>query len=91
MIGVTITRRFRLDGQLVELSHLAELPALPAKGWQIDYADNSGFGTVAWARITLRDFSPGAHAPAITIHMESEAGERLEPARAAGWKPVEGV
>jgi len=83
-------RRFRTDGQLTEVSHLAELPALPPKGWQIDFADGTGTGVVAWGKVTLRSFSPGCHGPRVTIHLDTEAAEKLPAALEAGWKPVEG-
>src|SRR5262245_42172759 len=91
MIGVILVRRFRIDGGLVLLSHLAELPALPPKGWHIDYNDESGIGVVAWGQVKLRDFSPGAYGPRVTVYMDSEAAERMPAAQAAGWKLAEGV
>jgi hypothetical protein len=86
MIGVMLHRRFRGDGRLTELCHLAELAALPCKGWQVDFADGTGIGVVAWGKITLRDFSPGVHPPQVAIYFDSEPPERLELARQAGWK-----
>jgi hypothetical protein len=78
-----------VDRQLTELSHLAEVPALPPKGWQIDYADGTGSGVVAWGKVTLRDFRPGAYSPAVTIHMDSEPGDLMQAALDAGWKAVQ--
>ena len=90
VIGVVLVRRFRVAGQLTELTHLAEVPALPPRGWHIDFADGTDSGVVAWGKITLRSFSPGAHGPRVAIHMDSEPGEGLQAALDAGWEPVEG-
>jgi len=88
VIGVVLLRRFRTNGHLTELRDLAELPALPPKGWIIDYADGTGHGVVAWGKITLRSFQPGAHGPDVMIGMESQPPEKMQAALDAGWKPL---
>jgi len=91
MILCTLIRRFRINGALVELSHLAELPPLPPAGWTVDFSDTSGAAKAAWGRLTLRTFSPGIHPPQIAIYFDTEAPEKLAPAREAGWKEMEGT
>lgn len=91
VIVARIVRRFKVNGSLRELARIMEAPALPTRGMVIDFGDGTGEAAVAFVKLNLRpvEFVPGFYPTGVQIHTESEPGDRLEHAEAAGWRPVE--
>ena len=92
--GVLVIRRFNVKAEgrahNRELRRRVELPVPPVEGLWVDFGD--GTGTAQLAHVTARALAGGTTGilpDLLEARTRTEPAERLEPALAAGWLPVD--